>query len=280
MDLIDLHVHSTASDGTLTPSEVVIFAKRIGLKSIALTDHDTVSAIQEALDAAKENNIELIPGIEISCAYHEKEIHIVGLFIDPLSDILLSRLKELIITRDKRNEIMAEKFQNLGIPIEFEDIKKTYPDSVITRAHFASYLHKKGYVGSVREAFDRYLSDHGPCYVPRERLDCVEAIELIHSAGGVAILAHPILYKMGNEQLDKMVGYLHKFSLDGIEAIYSTYTNSDERYIRLLAKKYNLLISGGSDFHGSNKPYIQLGSGKGKLKVPKEILDNIRQRLK
>lgn len=278
MKLVDLHVHSNASDGTLTPSEVVCLAKNTGLCAMALTDHDTVEGVAEALAAGREKDMEVIPGVELSCAYITKEIHIVGLFIDHENIGFLNELARLKETRNARNEEMTEKCRELGMELTMEELLDEYPDAVITRAHFAALLAKKGYVSSVKDAFDRYLNDHGPCFVPRYKMPCEETISLIHNAGGVAVLAHPILYKLSSAELEKLVRYLAKCGLDGIEALYSTYTAGDEILIRKLAKENNLLISGGSDFHGTNKPHIRLGVGKGSLKVPYEVLENLRKR--
>lgn len=277
MKFVDLHVHSNASDGTLTPSEVVQLAKKTNLCAMALTDHDTVEGVAEAMAAGKENNIEVIPGVELSCAYISKEIHIVGLFVDCENTGFLDELTRLKETRNARNEEMAEKCREMGMQITMEELFNEYPDAVITRAHFAALLAKKGYVSSVKDAFDRYLNDHGPCFVPRYKMPCEETIALIHSAGGIAILAHPILYKLGNTELEKLVRYLTKCGLDGIEALYSTYTSGDETLIRKLARENGLLISGGSDFHGTNKPHIQLGVGKGNLKIPYDVLENLKK---
>lgn len=277
MKFVDLHVHSNASDGTLTPSEVVQLAKKTNLCAMALTDHDTVEGVAEAMAAGRENNIEIIPGVELSCAYISKEIHIVGLFVDCENTGFLDELTRLKETRNARNEEMAEKCREMGMQITMEELFNEYPDAVITRAHFAALLAKKGYVSSVKDAFDRYLNDHGPCFVPRYKMPCEETIALIHSAGGIAILAHPILYKLGNTELEKLVKYLTKCGLDGIEAIYSTYTAGDETLIRKLARENGLLISGGSDFHGTNKPHIRLGVGKGNLKIPYDVLENLKK---
>lgn len=279
MDYVDLHVHSTASDGTLSPSEVIKLGKELNLRAIALTDHDTIDGVDEALDAGRKYGVEVIPGVELSCSYNNKEIHIVGLFIDHKNAFFKEELDRLKETRDNRNVEMAEKFQEIGIPITFEDIQARFPGAIVTRAHFASYLHEQGYVSSVKDAFDRYLNDNGPCYVARYKVPYSETIRLIHEAGGIAILAHPILYKMGNTELEKMVIALTKCGLDGIEAIYSTYTSSDESLIRRFARQNNLLISGGSDFHGANKPHIQLGTGKGKLRVHYDVLARIKNLL-
>ncbi len=279
LDYVDLHVHSTASDGTLSPSEVIKLAKEIDLRAVALTDHDTIDGVEEALTAGRELGIEVIPGVELSCSYNNKEIHMVGLFINHNDAFFCERLDELKITRDNRNYEMADKFQEMGIPITFEEIRAHYPDAIITRAHFASYLYEQGYVSSVRDAFDRYLNDNGPCFVPRYKMPASETIRLIHEAGSIAILAHPILYRMGNATLSEMVESLAKCGLDGIEAIYSTYTPSDESLIRRLAKENNLVLSGGSDFHGANKTAIKLGTGLGRLRVHYDVLARIKELL-
>lgn len=276
MKLVDLHVHSTASDGTYTPSEVVSFAGKAGLSAIALTDHDTIDGLSEAMECGRKLGVEVIPGIELSSAYQNKEIHIVGLFIEPDNTIFQKQLESLRITRDERNERICEKFKEQNIFVTMEDLTKAFPGAVITRAHFARYLYEQGYTRSIRETFDRYLNDRGPCFVPRYRIPYDETIRMLHDAGGIAILAHPILYQMGHTELEKMLQALSRCGLDGIEAIYSTYTNTDEIEIRRLAKTYHLAISGGSDFHGSNKPSIHLGIGKGNLKVPYSVLENLR----
>lgn len=278
MNTIDLHVHSNASDGTLTPSEVVCLAKKNNLSAIALTDHDTVDGVSEAIEQGKKSGVEIIPGIELSSAYAAREIHIVGLFVDYRNEEFLDELKKLNEVRNRRNEQMAEKFCSMGINISIKELMAEYPDAIITRAHFASYLHKKGYVSSVRDAFDRYLNDHGPCFVPRYKMPCEDTIKLIHKVGGLAILAHPILYKLGADALRELVRYLTQNGLDGIEAMYSTYTPGDEVCIRKLAKENGLLLSGGSDFHGDNKPFIKLGTGKGTLKIPYGILQELKNK--
>lgn len=281
MKQIDLHVHTTASDGTLTPAQVVALAGDIGLAAVAITDHDTTEGVDEALAAGKQLGVEVISGAELSCSYDgKKEIHIVGLFIDPHNDSLISRLQELKEIRSRRNDRIAERFNDIGIPVDMEELKSMYPDAVITRAHFASYLYVKGYSKSVKEVFDRYLNDNGPCYVARTKLNPKDTISLIHNAGGLAVLAHPIRYHMGNSALSSCVSTLTRFGLDGLEAFYSAYTPSDESLMRRLAKENHLILSGGSDFHGSNKPFISLGKGTGHLSVPYDILENLKAHLR
>ncbi len=277
MKSIDLHVHSTYSDGTLTPSELVKKAFSINLAAMALTDHDTIDGIPEAVSCAADYDIELIPGIELSTFYDKKEIHIVGLYIDYTDKNFKKELEFLKQSREKRNEKIAARFCEIGIPVSYDEMKKMYEGAVITRANFADYLVRKGYVKSRNEVFDRYLGDSKPCYVPREKMLPEKAIKMIKSVGGVPVLAHPVLYHMGNEQMNKLMDYLCQHGIAGLEAVYSTYTMGDELEMKHIAKERNLLISGGSDYHGANKPDIELGTGRGHLFVPEEILTKIKE---
>ncbi|MGN0317534.1 MAG: PHP domain-containing protein [Lachnospira sp.] len=278
---VDLHVHSNISDGTDSPEVLVQKAVDAGLSAFALTDHDTINGISPALDEARRqrqlgNQIEVIPGVELSTFFDRTEIHIVGLFIDYDNDALNSFLNEQVESRINRNRKVCELFQNLCINISYEDMLATYPDAVITRAHFADRLVNLGICGDRNEAFDRFLSPSKPCYVNREKVSPKTAIRIIHETGGVAILAHPVLYHLGNEQMNKLLDYVCESGIDGIEAIYSTYKMGDELNIRRIAKERNLLISGGSDYHGNNKPHISLGTGMGHLFIPYEVLENLR----
>jgi hypothetical protein len=276
MKQIDLHVHSTASDGTFTPTMLVDEAVKKGLAAIALTDHDSIDGIDEGLAAAAKAGIELIPGIEFSTFYDKKEIHIVGLFIDHKNSEFAERLKVFKDGRENKNIKMCEKFEEIGIHIPYDEMKSMYAGSVITRAHFADYLLKKGIVKDRNEAFEKYIGDGKKCYVDRVKITPAEAIQLIHSVGGVAVLAHPVLYHLGSDMMRTLMDYLCENGIQALEAIYSTYSMGDELEMRNLAKKYNLLISGGSDFHGANKPHIQLGTGMGKLFVPYDVLEGLR----
>ena len=172
---------------------------------------------------------------------------------------------------------MCEKLTEHGVPVTYEEMREYFPGSVLTRAHYAKYMWEKGFVKSMSEAFDRYIGDHAPCFLPREKVTPMQAVELILRARGVPILAHPVLYHLSDERLDKLVAQLKGVGLAGIEAIYSTYTSSEERQMRALADKYDLLISGGSDFHGTTKPSLDLGCGYGKLCIPYDILENIKE---
>jgi len=278
MKYIDLHVHSTCSDGTFTPAELVSYAVKKKLAAFALTDHDSVEGIPEAEEAAKKAGIELIKGIEFSTEYNGKDIHILGLDICTEQPDFSSHLEKFRHSRDSRNEEMALRLQNLaGFPITVEELRTLYGNATITRAHFGRWLFEKGYVNSIKDAFDRYLGDDCPCFVPRTRSTPHQAIELILHSGGIPILAHPLLYHLEDTELEKLVLELKEAGLQGIEAIYSANIGLEESHMRRLARKYNLKISGGSDFHGKNKPLIDLGIGKGNLKIPYNILEELRK---
>lgn len=283
MKSVDLHTHSIASDGTYTPSQLVDYAVSKGLSAIALTDHDTVDGIKEALNRAsyyceRGTSIEVIPGIEFSTEYQGKDIHIVGLYVDYESDYFKRRIEKFVKSREKRNIQMCKKLNDHGIMISYDELKERFKEGTITRAHYARFMLDNGYTKSMKEAFDRYIGDHGPCYIPRKKISPFRAVEILRRAGAFPVLAHPILYGMSDSRLEELVGRLKEVGLMGIEAVYSTYKASDERLIRNIAKKYDLSISGGSDFHGSNKPNIDLGTGMGNLFVPSEILDNIKEK--
>lgn len=275
---VDLHVHSNRSDGSLSPSDLVLEAKKKGLCAFALTDHDTVDGIDEALSTAKDSGIRLIPGIELSTEYEGKDIHIVGLLIDKEQPAFKEKLKKFVDSRTERNRKMCQRLTDAGLPLTYEELQDEFPDSVITRAHYAQILLKKGYIKSLKEAFDRYIGDRGPCFVPREKITPEDGVRLILNAKGIPILAHPLLYGMGEERLQCLIDRLKDAGLVGMEAIYSTYTPSEEVQMRRLAEKNGLLPSGGSDFHGKAKPGLSMGNGYGRLYVPEEILTALQKR--
>lgn len=275
---VDLHVHSNRSDGSLSPSDLVLEAKKKGLCAFALTDHDTVDGIDEALSTAKDSGIRLIPGIELSTEYEGKDIHIVGLLIDKEQPAFKEKLKKFVDSRTERNRKMCQRLTDAGLSLTYEELQEEFPDSVITRAHYAQILLKKGYIKSLKEAFDRYIGDRGPCFVPREKITPEDGVRLILNAKGIPILAHPLLYGMGEERLQCLIDRLKDAGLVGMEAIYSTYTPSEEVQMRRLAEKNGLLPSGGSDFHGKAKPGLSMGNGYGRLYVPEEILTALQKR--
>lgn len=275
MKLIDLHVHSNASDGTLTPTQVVTLALEKNLSAIALTDHDTVQGIPEALHAAEHKDLTVIPGIELSCYYKEREIHILGFFVNYLDTAFQNALEDLKTARFNRNLKMIALFQENGIPMTLEKLQAGNPNTVITRAHFARVLIEEGICKNKDQAFAKYLDIHCPYYIPKPDVTPAHAISIIKNAGGMPFLAHPLLYKLGYEEVEELITTLIPLGLKGIEAYHSSNNISQSDKLRSLALKYNLLISGGSDFHGSNKPDIDLGCGRGGLKITEHILDTI-----
>ena len=272
---IDLHVHSTFSDGTNTPQELVSLANKIGLSAMALTDHDTCEGVPFARDAAKGTPLKVIPGIELSTEYHHTEVHIVGLNIDPDNRELLEATREFRHKREHRNELMIELLRQQGFSITMEELIADNPDAVITRANIARFLVDHGEIGSVNHAFERYLGDDCSCYVPREKITPARACTLIQQAGGIPILAHPVLYHMKKAQLEQLIQELIPYGLKGMEVYYSTYDRGQTKDMKNLADEYGLVATGGSDYHGDNKPYIHLGPGKNNLNIPDSILSKL-----
>lgn len=275
---VDLHVHSAKSDGSLSPSDLVSYAIKKGLTAFALTDHDTVDGIEEALNAAKGTDITVIPGIELSTEYEGKDIHIVGLMIEKEEPAFRNKIQEFVHSRELRNQKMCQKLTEAGMPLAYEELLKEFPNAVITRAHYAQILLKKGYTKSLKEAFERYIGDHSPCFIPREKVTPEDGVKLILSAKGIPVLAHPIQYGMGDMRLQLLIDRMKEAGLQALEAIYCTHSPSEEAQMKALAKKNGLLISGGSDFHGNAKPNLEIGTGYGSLYIPKEVLDDLIQR--
>lgn len=283
MKYIDLHVHSTASDGSLKPSELVNYAVAKNLSYFALTDHDTVDGIDEALKEADRINyyanekiISVIPGIELSAEYNGRDIHILGLNLDYKNKDFLAQIEAFRKTRDERNDKMILLLQEYGFNITPDLIQKRFgSDTVITRAHYAILMVEGGYVKDKDAAFSKYLNPGCPCYVPRIKVSVSDAVKLILSANGKPVLAHPLLYKLSTSELETLVELLKNDGLLGIEAIYSLNSQNDEARMKALAAKYGLFITGGSDFHGTAKPNLELGTGYGNLYIPEELLQNI-----
>lgn len=240
---------------------------------MALTDHDTMDGIQEAEAAAAKLGIELVPGVEISTEYHGREIHVLGYYVSPEYPRLKAMLEEFRDFRATRNERMVERLREEGFSITMEALVKKFPDSVLTRAHVARYLCETGQLPDIRTVFAEYLGENCRCYIQRPKITPVEAVLLIREAGGLAVLAHPVMYDLAESDLKQMVLEMKEAGMCGIEAIYSENSDEDERKYRELADSFGLLVSGGSDFHGANKPDIQLGVGKGNLHIPYAMLE-------
>ncbi len=276
MKTVDLHTHTTCSDGTYTPEELVYYGKKRGLSAIAITDHDTVDGTEEGEYYGRKAGIEVIKGIEVSTEYNDTDIHIVGLFVNDKDSAFLNILSDLREKRRSRNVLMAEKLRALGKDISYEDIVKAADGGVVTRAHAAKALMAKGYTGSIKEGFDKYIGKNKPAYVKREVPNWKTTLGILKENGALAILAHPLLYNMDRYSLDSMVYELSQNGLTGIEAYYSTHSAADTEYIKSIAEKNKLLPSGGSDFHGRNKPHIDLGDEN--LIVPYEVLERLKER--
>lgn len=276
MKLIDLHVHSTVSDGTLTPTELALYASEKGLSAIALTDHDTIDGIAECQKKGEELGLAVIPGIEFAAHYNEIEIHILGYFIDPQNSLLKQKIKTILARRHTRNLQMLKQCEALGFYFnEADKALLTDPYVVATRAHFANAFFHKGYVQTRAEAFEKYLNRGKPCYVQRQRCTPEECIATIHAAGGLAVLAHPLSYHLTEEELDTLLSDLKSKGLDGLETLYCTHHSDEVLHLLQHCLKYKLLPTGGSDFHGDNKPDLDLGNGYGQLAIPYNLLEGL-----
>lgn len=275
---IDLHVHSNCSDGTFAPEELVAHALKKQLRAFALTDHDSIEGISRAEAAAEGTSLTVIPGIELSTEYQGKDIHILGLGIDPENKAFLDYLRRFQEARDLRNEKMIRRLQEYGVDITPEKMLEQFPDCIWTRSHFALYLQTHGYVKEMWDAFPKYIGNNAPCYVPREGITPRQAVQLVLEGKGHPVLAHPILYRLNPSRLEALVADLTSAGLQGIEAIYSQNRYTDESAMKQLAKRHGLAVTGGSDFHGANKKDIGLGSGKGNLKIPYELWENLASR--
>ncbi len=274
---IDLHIHSLFSDGTYTPYEIARLAKQLGITAISITDHDTVSGTEKALDAARQFDIEAISGIEMSVLHNEMNLHILGYFVDHNSPEFKGKIEKLQVARKERNKKIIKKLNEHGIFISYEEVKAVSKIDQMGRPHIAQVLHRKGYVKTINEAFIKYLKNDALAYVTRFLYNSKEAIQIIQEAGGFSVLAHPVQIDPSLKQLPKIVDDLVALGLDGLEMYYPTHSGKVRRKIRKITKKHDLLFTGGSDFHGIIRPGTNLASGV-KLYVPPELLDVMKQR--
>ena len=279
-EYVDLHCHSTASDGTLAPADVVRLAKDSGLVAMALTDHDTVAGLAEAAEAARGLGIEFLPGIEISCEVpRPATMHVLGYGVDRESPPLKELTSQLIAGRDDRNPRIIAKLNELGVAITMEEAEAQAGGDVLGRPHIAAVLLRKGYVSSIKQAFDKYLGQGGAAYFDRDRPSPRRGLELIRQAGGLPVLAHPVQLRTENDaQLDRIIKDLVDVGLAGLETVHSDHdAGMVEKYGRL-ADRYGLLKTGGSDFHGTNKKDIRLGAANGR-RIPRAWFDDLRTAL-
>lgn len=278
MKLIDLHTHSLHSDGAQTPTDVVKTAADAGLSAIALSDHDCIEGVQEAMDAGSRLGVEVIPAVELS-AQSDTELHILGYFIDINNKRLQDTMKYALQVRDERQEETCRKLREQGFDITMEEARaEAHGNPVLCRAHFAQIMVRKGYAESVKDAFNRYLSVGCYAYSNRQALTGPEAVSVIREAGGIAVAAHLHLIKLPDDELREYLKSLIPYGLDGVEGYYTDYTPNMEVRYRAMAEELGLVISGGTDYHGANKPHIAIGKGKGNLEIPYSVLDGLRER--
>ena len=277
--IVDFHTHSTCSDGTLTPKELVNHAKKSGLSAFALTDHDSVDGIKEAKEEAERIGIEFIPGIEFSAA-ENTETHIIGLFINPENETLLKTIEKLKGSRKRRMEEICFKLRNLGMDITHDEALEIAGGNFVGRAHIAKLMVEKGYCETIKECFEKYIGLGKPAYAEKNELSAVEAVKAIRATGGLAFLAHLNQTGYSLEQLEELLLKLKSAGLNGIEGYYPEYTAEQISDYRALAEKLSLCFSGGSDYHAAMKPHIQIGVGTGDLSIPYFVLQNMKNILK
>jgi predicted metal-dependent phosphoesterase TrpH len=274
---VDLHLHTTASDGVLRPSEIVKYAKTKGLRAIAITDHDTVEGCEEGLAEGERIGFEVIPGIEISAEHSPGSMHILGFFLDINHPLLTERLKYLQKARAERNPKITEKLNQLGIDITFEEVLRASGGGQVGRPHFANVLLEKKVVRSFQEAFDRFLKKGALAYVDKFRFTSKEALHFINEARGVAVLAHPNTLGMsGYSELEKLVLQLVDEGLQGIEVYYPEHSREEIGQYQSLAERHGLLTTGGTDYHGMEKNGLDIGVGRGDMKLPYSIVESIK----
>jgi predicted metal-dependent phosphoesterase TrpH len=277
MKLIDLHVHSSASDGSYAPAEVVRFAKEGGLTAMALTDHDTVDGLAEAVAAGEREGVEVIPGVEISAQFPGGTMHILGLLVDYHNGVLDERLAVLKQARLDRNPQIIAKLNALGLGITMAQVEAIAGGGQIGRPHIARALMESGYISDIQEAFDKYLGWHKPAYVSKFRFPPPEALTMIREAKGVPVLAHPFTLNLGSAfALKNLLVELKGQGLAGLEVYYSEHTPEQEALYLKLARELDLLVTGGSDYHGDNKPEITLGSMPSQEKLTYNLVEALK----
>ena len=276
--MIDLHTHTNESDGTRAPSELIQVAKQAGLQSLAITDHDTFAGYLQAREAASQQGVDLIRGIEVSTKHGKKSIHILGYFFrnDP-PDSFLKWLESLVAEREERNRLLSNQLRTLGVDVTLEEAQ-ALGRTVTGRVHFARVMVQKGYVRSIQAAFDRYLADNAPAYVEANDPPSETAVEKLRSAGAFPVVAHLGRYGMAPEKEEDFLSRLRNAGLGGLEVIHTDHAAEDVTRYATLAAKYSLLPSGGSDYHGEAKPGVRLGFGDyGKIPIPPQWLARMRE---
>lgn len=273
MKYVDLHLHTTASDGSLSPAEVVAMAKQAGYAAIAITDHDNTGGLPEAAAAGARLGVEVVPGIELSTEYAGLEVHILGYFIDPGAESLSDLLETALLHREERNTRICQVLQAAGVDVTMEELRETFPGAVLGRPHIGQVMVKKGYVGDVKQAFREYLGKGAKCYVPKVNMPMERAIRRISDAGGLPVLAHPYQYELGDAELRTLIETAKGYGVVGMECVYSKYDEAQTVALLALCGEYGLAPTGGSDFHGASKPNISVGT----TKAPYAYLEGLKE---
>ncbi|ABM29321.1 PHP domain-containing protein [Nitratidesulfovibrio vulgaris] len=274
---IDLHTHTTASDGSDSPADLVRKATEAGLAAVAVTDHDTVAGLDEAVAMGHETGIEVVRGCELGVRSEYGEIHILGLWLPEKPETLLDAMKELRRHRNERNERIVDNLRTLGMDITYEEVRALSGGVSVGRPHIALALLRHGYIRTPQEAFDRFIGPGAPAYAPKKVFSPAEGVRLLASCGATVAIAHPMLLRCPEEWLDDTVADLKAAGLDAIEAYHSEHSHKDERRCVDIADRHGLVLTGGSDYHGKAKPAISLGRGRGGLRVTTHVLDNLKR---
>lgn len=260
MNLIyDLHSHSTASDGSLSPTELVMRAKSRQIDVLALTDHDNTDGLAEARQAAADLGLKLVPGVEISVSWNKVTVHVLGLGIQPHSSALQKGLGTLREFREWRGEEIDRRLAKAGIKGALDGAKRYASGCLISRTHFAHFLVEHGYAKDVRDVFKKYLVHNKPGYVPGQWAELQAAVDWIHSAGGLAVIAHPVRYKLTSTRLRQLLGEFKECGGEGLEVVSSSHTLDECRHMAVCAQSFDLLATCGSDFHGPEQAWVELG---------------------
>lgn len=276
--VIDLHCHTLHSDGTDNPERLALLGDEARLTALCLTDHDTLAGIPDFLAMQTRVKVRLLVGTELSCRFLGRSLHVLGLLVNPRDDRFQQRLEELRSRREDRNLRMVTRLAELGCPVSYEEVRAQSDTPLLSRVHFAKALAAKGFVRRAPEAFVRLIGDDCPGFVPREELSPAEAAQWIREAGGVPVVAHPGRFAGSGFRWDEAMADLQREGLEGLEAYYGEYRAAEQHYFLALAKRLDMVATGGSDYHGAHKPGLWLGTGRGGLKVPDDLLEQLEAR--
>lgn len=275
--MIDLHCHSLFSDGTEAPEALALRANTLGLSALALTDHDTLAGLPRFLAMQSEVTTRLLTGIELSCRFLGRELHVLGLLFDSQDLLFQTRIEEVRNRRRTRNNALIARLQSMGIPLSLKEVEASAPTDLVSRTHFAKLLAAMGVVPNAQEAHRKLIGEGCPAFVPFQELSPAEASKWIHEAGGVAIVAHPGRFAGGRFIWDQAMADLRDMGIDGFEAYYGEYGPEEERRFLELATRLGMAPSGGSDYHGAMKPGLELGRGRGNLRIPDSVLATLEK---